>query len=268
MHVLKRLMAGGAISAISMVPLFSYAQSDAASYRYNRITTDFSINADGSVDVSELLTMFYNGGFHASWRSVPHASSTPITDVRVLDGTTGRPFAFSPERLDGADSSDWNKYSVYEKDGSSNIEWYYNTSDRVHTWVLHYTLHNELTITSSGTGTFEHTLADYGVPVDTIESTVTLPGAITEPQVNLVTSTGRDFYIDRPDERTYRFRVSSIESGEQVSIHVGWQKGLVNKEATSLYQNQKYWHYILGAGLLAVLATLALLFLYWRRKEG
>lgn len=265
MHMLNRITIASAIGALLMAPLFLFAQSDAGSYRYNRITTDFSVNADGSVAVSELLTMFYNGVYHASWRSVPHASSTPVTNVRVFDGTTGRPFTLSAKRVDGATPSDWNTYAVYEKDGSSNIEWYYNTGDRVHTWVLHYTLHDAATSTKSGAGQFDRELSGYNVPVDTIEATVTLPGAITEPQANLITSTGRDFYIDRPNERTYRFRVSSIEPGEHVNIHVGWQKGLVNGEATTLYQ--KYRYYMLGVGLLVLLCAFAFLFPLWRRKE-
>jgi len=216
------------------VPLFAAAQEEAATaeagdawYRFNRITEDYRIEQDGTVKVTELMTMLYNGTFHSMWRALPKDAATAVRDISIYDASTGEEFVRSHEALDADDPASWGKYHISEDDTATNIEWYYQTDDRVHTWRLRYTLHGAVAYYADRDELSRDFFSGFDVPVDTVEATVSLPGRIEQPQASILTTGGHDFYIDRPDDHTYRFRVSDIAPGERVGVTVSWQKGLV-----------------------------------------
>ncbi|HEY5383085.1 MAG TPA: DUF2207 domain-containing protein, partial [Candidatus Paceibacterota bacterium] len=187
--------------------------------------------------------------------------------VVVADGATGEPMTYSPKRLDDSDPASWGKYTFYNEASSTKIEWYFNTSDHVHTWVVHYTLPGAVTFYSDHDEFSWDISSGLGAPLDTVEATVHLPGAITQPQSYLYTTNGEDYYIDRPDDSTFRFRVSGIAVGELVSIKVGWQKGLI-KPSVPLPSRLWFFNLIIThvyavVGVLFA-ALLALLYIVWK----
>ena len=205
------------------------AQSKPPSYRYNRIAVDLTILENGDVRVQQPLTMLYNGIYHSMWQTIPVATTTLVTDIEVLDGSTGQPLMFSSERLDATTPESWGKYTTYVlENGSHAVEWYYNTPNRVHTWVLRYTVRGAVTLSSDHDELLWTLFANYDVPVDTVEVEVHVPREITLPRSDMYTTGGHDYYIDRPDAKTFRFRVSDIAQGERVFIRAGWQKGLIH----------------------------------------
>jgi len=217
-----------------VMPAFVAAQQEAAAaesgdawYRFNRITEEYRIQEDGTVEVTELMTMLYNGPFRSMWRALPKDELTAVLDISIYDASTGEEFVRSSDKLDVDDPASWGKYHVSEDDTATNIEWYYQTGDRVHTWRLRYTLHGAVGYYADRDELSRDFFSDFDVPVDTVEATVLLPERITEPSARIFTTGGHDFYIDRPDDRTYRFRVSDIAPGERVGVTVSWQKGLV-----------------------------------------
>ena len=227
--MLGRILVASGVGAIMIAPLFLYAQSAQESYRYNRITAEYTVNRDGSVDVAELFTMFYDGLFRSSWRIIPNttssSASTTATDIVVYDGLTGLALTRSDEPLDSGNPEDWGKYRSYEQSDGTVVEWAYDTSNIVHTWVVRYTLYNALTADPDGVVNFSHDIfSDFVAPVDTVEAQVNLPRGIANATATIRTTNQHGSYVDRPTERSFRFRVSDIEVGETVTIDVGWKK--------------------------------------------
>jgi hypothetical protein len=260
------IVALAGIIAFALMPSLVAAQSNEPSYRYNRVSAEYHIQRDGSVRVSELLTMLYDGTYHSMWRSVPFATSTTVSDVRVLDGATGEALTPSPIALHGDEPQSWGKYYI-EKDeaGNTNVEWYYGINHRVHTWVLEYTLRGVITLYDDHDEFFWNIFANYDVPVDTVESQVFLPGAVTLPKSNIFSSGNHDWYIDRPDNKTFRFRVSDIAAGERVSIQVGWQKGLVAPKLAVPFTWRPQVRYVIVA--VVCFGILALLYAAYRYRK-
>ena len=275
MHMKKLLRFAPYLALILALgaPALSYAATSsasttasAASYEYNRISEDFSIHSDTSIAVEELLTMLYNGSYHSMSRIIALATSTSVTDIKVLDGSTGVPLTYSPRELDATDPESWGKYTVLKTKAGREIEWWYNTPDHVHTWTLEYTLHGYVTLYPDH-DEFDYSIfSGYGVPVGTVEAEVHLPGAVVDPQSNLFTTDKHDYYIDRPNAETFRFRVSDINAGEQLSILAGWQKGLVHPDVPLLS--------LFAAGIIRdavvgiVLILIIVLATYLVRKRG
>ena len=216
------------------MPLSVFAKNAGPPYRYNRITENLNIQKNSDVEIEELLTMFYNGSYRSMWRIIPNATTTVISNIKIFDGNTGQAFNYSPVTLDANNPSSWGKYTTYVKDGATQIEWYYNTFDHVHTWALHYLVRGGVVnFTSDHDELIWNLFSGYDVPVDTVEAEVRLPDVVTEPQVNIFTTLSHDYYIDRPDDKTFRFRVSDIAPGERVTVKVGWQKDLVHPHVSA-----------------------------------
>jgi len=245
------------------MPAFSVAQEEVGApeiedawYRFNRITEDYRIREDGTVQVTELMTMLYNGPFHSMWRVLPKDGVTAVRDISIYDASAGEEFIRSHEALDVDDPTSWRKFYVSEDDTSTNVEWYYQTDDRVHTWRLRYTLHGAVAYYADRDELSHSFFSGFDVPVDTVEATVSLPGGITEPQSSIFTTNDHDFYIDRPDDYTYRFRVSDIAPGERVGVTVSWQKGLVRPPLS--WEALLLWFKLPIAQLVAAIGMVAL----------
>lgn len=229
MHMLNRITVAGAIGAVLIVPLLLYAQTREPSYRYNRITAEYTVQKNGTVDVAEFFTMYYEGTFRSAWRVVPNATSTTAsttaTNIRVYDGSTGKELVRTDARLESDNSEHWGKYALYDQPGGTAVEWVYDTNDRVRTWILRYTLHNAVTVDKEGRADFSHDIfSGFVAPVDTVEAEVILPEGVSNAGARISTTEEHGSYIDRPNDHSFRFRVSDIGIGETVAVQIGWQR--------------------------------------------
>jgi hypothetical protein len=249
-------------------PLVSSAAAKAkASYRYNRITADYYVQPDSSVKVNELETFLYDGTYNSAWRYISHGNDFKISDITMYDGRSGRELTYSTTTLDGANPDNWGKYTYFEDNGTTKIAWYYDTPFRVYTWVIRYTVRGAVGFNRDNDELEWTILEDFDVPVDTIEAEVHLPREVTDPQSKIFTTGGHDSYIDRPDRKTFRFRVSDVAVGEKVWLKVSWQKGIVRPNVPLL----PAWLTQLFGGdmryfIFGIISILALAFIEWRWK--
>jgi len=233
------------------------------SYSYQSIAVDAVVREDSTVRVSETLEYSFVGAYHQGWRSVPHKGIDGITDVAVVDGETGKPLRYSSSRLSKENPSSWGKYTVFYKDGATNIEWYYDLRDTNHRFIIAYTVHGAVGFHTDRDEFYWNVFTDYDVPVGRVEATVRLPVAVTTPTAHLYTSSGKSYTLERPDDQTFRFMLQDIASHEAVTIAVGWQKGVVSQAAYWRDMARTYWGVLWGAFVL--LATGTYLAIWWRR---
>lgn len=161
-------------------------------------------------------------------------------------------------------------YTVRDENSMKGVGWHFTTDDRVHTWVITYTLQGAVLYGSEQDQLNWNFFSGFDAPVDTVEATVSLPGKVEGGLASIFTSGGHDYYIDRPDDRTFRFRVSDIAVGERVGIEVGWQKGLTRPNAPLRFVPLMF-PYL--EGVASILGPLLLCYLLWsinrrRRLQG
>src|SRR3989344_431618 len=223
--------------AFAIIFLFAgvvHAQSE-RSYYYGKIVVDISVREDASIYVEEGQTFNFDGVYHQGYREISGGGIGAITDVQVRDADTGEVYEYSLTRIDKESPSSWGKYTVYQNDGATVIDWYYDLEKHSepyqHTWILSYVVHGAVTFYDDHDELYWDLFTDYDVPVVVVEAFVHLPQDITRPQSTFYRQAAEGHVSDRPDERTYRFQTWNVIPGEDASLAVGWQKGIISKSA-------------------------------------
>jgi len=214
------------VLAILLAPLGIFAQ--ARSYHYASISDDITVERNASIQVAEMQTYDFSGVYHEGFRSIPHRLLSAITDISVRDADTGREFQYSSHSLDKNDPASWGKYTVYEQDGATNIEWYFDSANATSTYersfVVSYTAHGAVSFYSDHDELYWNLFTNYSVSVDKAEATIHIAAPIQNPQLAIYTTTTHPSTQDRPDDHTYHFTVSNIAPYEAVTFAAGWQK--------------------------------------------
>lgn len=261
-------MKKGLITLLLLTPLFAFAQTE-RSYHYESIQYVYTVREDTTVSADEEQTYAFNGVYHQAVRTIPHKGLDAITDVEVFDGETGLPLTYSRSQLDKTKESSWNKYTVYNEEGQTYIEWYYDLSKTAHpakhTWILHYNIHGALAFYKDHDELYWNVFTDYAVPVASVDVSVVLPGAITNRSASFYTTSNLPFVSDTTDEKSYHFSVKNIPPQEDVTFAVGWQKGLVDQSAYWRDFFGIYWQFF--AAVAIILCSLVYSIIYWRREE-
>lgn len=250
----------------ALLPCAAFAQ--ARSYHYALISDDITIERNASIAIDETQTYVFDGVYHTGFRSIPHRSLSAITDVTVRDAS-GQIYTYSSSRLDKNDPKSWGKYDVYDKDGNTNIEWYFDpgnaTSTYERTWIISYVVHGAVSFYSDHDELYWNLFTDYDVPVDVAEARIRVPAPIEHPEITIYSTTDHPHVKDMPDDRTYHFLVRDVAPGEAVTFAAAWQKGLVSESAFWLDWLILDIGYVLSLFLLV--AALVIAFLHWYVTE-
>ena len=146
--------------ALLSIPFFASAQTE-RSYHYADISYTYDVHTDTTVSVEERQTYAFVGYYHQADRTIPHKQFDAITDISVIDASTGIALAYSRNALNKNSPSSWNSYTTYEKAGRHM--WSGTTTCRTlltrHTirglFAIRSTAHwRFIKITTSSTGTF------------------------------------------------------------------------------------------------------------------
>ena len=254
---------------LSFFPLFSNVVSaqSTKSYYYDSIKTNIALNRDSTFDAEENQTFHYKGNFHVGWRSIPKNKFDTITDIVVVDGETGKPLIYSNKRLTKEDPGSWGKYTYFKQNGIYNIEWYYNLTDTVHTWILKYKVHGGIEFNKSSDRLYWNLFTDYNVPVSSAEVNVSLP---SESHINYESYRGPhpnpfgDIYTKVSVKSIY-FKSLAFDPREPFTVDISWDKGIVSQSAYWADFFRIYYGYILS--VLIFLFTLIAGFIRWLITE-
>lgn len=247
-------------------PALIFAQ-EARSYYYEKIAVDIAVNRDASISVEESLTYNFSGFYHQGYRSISQEGVSAITDISVIDGETLEPLQYSFRRLDKTDPSSWGRYTTYTENGATVIEWYYDLDSAAErrTWLIRYIAHGAIAFYETHDELYWNVFTDYEVPVATIEAIVRLPEPVTRPQSSFYREQDIGYVADRPDDKTFRFLSSDAAPREDVTIAVGWQKGIIDTNAFWRDWFLINWTYV--ASIIVLLGSLIYGLAYWYFAE-
>lgn len=269
----RRFLGAGIFLAVLTLCGAPALRAEARSYYYEAIFYDIDIHADTSVTVAEHQIYQFDGVYHQGWRSIPHHKIDAITDVSVVDGESRIPFSYSASRLPKEDPTSWGKYTTWEEDGATNIEWYFNDERLLegtpvqHTFSLYYTVHGALSFYDTHDELYWNLFTDFEVPVQGVYTDVITPGVITEPQSRwyVENEPTHHTFIERTGENSFRFTGALFAPGEDATIALGWQKGLIDEQAYWHYFWAKNWPYL--ASIVLVLSSILFAIAHWYYTE-
>ncbi|MBY0110661.1 DUF2207 domain-containing protein [Patescibacteria group bacterium] len=251
-------------------------------YTYAVLDYDITIHEDTTFTVRERQVYSFHGSFHQGWRTIPHDQLDEITEIQVLEssGDEEFPLTYSPKRLDKEDPTSWGKYTTWVEDGATNIEWYYDLSDKTpgeagevyKAWTLVYTVHGGLAFYDTHDELYWDLFTDFNVPVYNVYATVHMPGEVPAPQLVWYTNDqGRHSErIENVSLQSAKFSAHSFNAGDDATIAVGWQKGLVDESAYQEYFWSRNWPYPVAAGIFILSILFCVLHWYYteRHKKG
>lgn len=204
-------------------------------YSYKDIYTTFEIRRDATVWVEERQTYSFNSGeFHEGWRDIPLNGVDAITDITVMDGTTGRQLSFSGSKLDKTSPESWNRYTTYKENGRQIIEWYYDLENAEipieRTWILSYTLHGALQFGTAYNRLYWNVFSGYSVPVNSASVSVVLPQKYemgdTQGFFYRSAIEGARELLFSPEIARYTFTEQMFSPNESFTVDVAWKKGV------------------------------------------
>jgi len=244
------------IFVIVFTPIFTFAKD----YKYRHIDVTLRVNTNGTVDVREELTMDFNGEFHKGWRAINLKDLDSISDITVLDAN-GNPFTYSSKKQNKTSPKHWGKYTTYKQDGAQVVEWYYpatvppqrmrehsisgeveldkNKTNWQQTFTILYTVHGALNFYKDKDELYWNLFTDYAVPVDGVSWQVLLPsGVIQTPHATVYTSNNKYYQAQVvKDASGYIVKgeiADTLPPHANVTVAVGWQKGVVNRMLAQL----------------------------------
>lgn len=264
----KALRIFGVFFVFFVFPLFVFAQTGSTEekiYNYENINVVYAVHSDTTVGVEETQTFnFISGEFHQGWREIPKNKIDGISDVKVTDVDSGQEYIYSRSKLDKTDPSSWGRYTTFNQDGKTIIEWYYNGSNGLRTWKLDYTLHGAIGFFSNVDELYLNVLDSYSVPVKNVQAKVILPDGAS-------VSRGEAFRTNNTISITgggSMFSTSEIAPNEAFTIQVSWPKGFVKKNQYFYKSFLRFYYGVITLGFLVVGSFLfSILYILIRRKK-
>ncbi len=264
----KALRIFGVLFVLFIFPLFVSAQLDSTEnkvYNYENIGVVYTVHSDTTVGVEETQTFnFVSGEFHQGWREIPKNKIDGISDVKVTDIDSGKEYVYSRSKLDKTNPSSWGRYTTFNQNGKTIIEWYYNGSNGLRTWKLDYTLHGAIGFFSNVDELYLNVLDSYSVPVKSAQAKVILPEGATISRGEAF-RTNKDIVVINNGAV---FSTTEIASNEAFTIQVSWPKGFVDKNQY-FYKSFLRFYYGIILSLFFVLGSIlfSILYILLRRKK-
>jgi hypothetical protein len=254
------------IALFFCMPVFAAARS----YQYDDIDVYIIPHTDSTVSIQEDQVFDYIGEYNEGYRSISHKDISGISNIEVIDGETGQALTWSPRKLDKTAVSSWGKYTAYEQNGATIIEWYYDMKDTKHLWTIRYVVHGGIGFYKDHDEIYWNLFTDYDVPVKLASAKVTPPqGNYSKDLLSGVlyrnSPNGKELALILPDN-TVSFVAENILPHEAVTVAVGWPKGLILKRSF-----WKDW-FVFNQGYFVPVYIVMLFglftFLYWYFIEG
>src|SRR3989338_9606898 len=250
-----------------VLPTFAHSQGIGRQYWYESIFQDITINQDSTFTVRETQTYHFVGAYHKAFREIPYNKISAITDVKVFD-EDGRELMYSSSSLDKNDPASWGRYNYFKSGGAMNIEWYYDATDTIRSWVVEYKVHGGISFLKNKDELYWNLFTDYDVPIGVAGATVTIPGNTYSPD-----DLSSSIYVEGAENpsseivnnRLFRFKAKNIETEGDVTVAAGWPKGIVAQSA--FWKGFFKLHLVAVAAVLLVILTFLVIFFYWYFTE-
>lgn len=187
------------------------------SYSIKSLDIQANIQEDGSIDVTQNLTMYFSGGeFTKVYMDIPLTANlrtgkmTSINNVTVAEGNLN--YALTKDTESKPD-----KHYYVSSDGSNlHIEWYHRSEDTGRTFTIKYKLAGAITSYNDTADLCYKFVGDaWGVPMDKVRVTITLPKDIEKSSikvfghgplygnVNILNTHAADWTVNKLHSKTY-----------------------------------------------------------------
>ena len=251
---------------------FSFALAQGArSYEINNFEVILKINEDSTVDVTEQISYDFRGEYHQGWRSILLKNIGSITDISMSD-EIGMPLEYVNGKLDKTDPASWGKYTTLREADRVNVEWYYSAADQSKTWTINYRVHGLTGFYENFDEIYWNLFTDYEVPIRRVRAEVILPRPsqkIEQSFYRTDNSLSTGYTFSKLSDTRFVFADSNIYPQEDVTVALGFDKGIVSSSAYRLDFLKTNWGLISGIIIFIFTAVYLSIYVHFneRRKK-
>ena len=158
-----------------LIILFGWIQASAQttsdkSYQIPHIQSEVTINADGTVDITEHLTYNYEGSFSWAEYRIPREGFTAIKNIRISEGDSSYINRNNEEK---------GTFSVAQNEDAIKLTWHYSAEDEKRIFTISYTLEGALTVGSNWSQFYWNFLSDdREKSTDLLQVSISLPKSV------------------------------------------------------------------------------------------
>jgi uncharacterized membrane protein len=189
-------------------------------FYFPEVRIDVRIQKDGSFFVDEFRTYEFQGRFSWATMWIPLRVSKKgyQYDIRIED------FSILDEQ------GHQMRYKIKRKSGKLEATWYYSARNERRTFHFHYRVKGGIFSYPEVSELYWQIIGDgWDKPARFVEILVHLPEAISNPDQILIYGHGPlSGKSEIVDQKTARFTVSNLSSGQYVEIRVAWPAGMVS----------------------------------------
>ena len=171
--------------AVAAAALATAAPALAKSYRIVRADETYRIQPDGSVLVTERLTLAFQGHFHGAYRLIPVVGTETIDQVSVAEN--GLPYTPGADARVGSSGSSGTYGVTTNSDLWTQVAWHFDASNTSRTFVVSYRMNGFVTAFADVGNLYLQVWGDqWAVPLGALHATVIFPSAATRAERKLV----------------------------------------------------------------------------------
>ncbi len=255
--------------SFSVRALPASAQLDRA-YHYEAIDVVMTMNPDSTIDVEERQTFAFTGEFHEARRVIPIYKIDAITDVAVVDASTGVSLKKTIRKQDKLDPKSWGKYRVVTAKGNTTIQWFYAAEDEPRQWIIRYKVHGAVEFLQDQDRLYWNIFTSYEVPVSRATVRVNMPPGYEPGDAFFRAYRTNDLPVQRSEvsgQRAIVFSSSGFSSREDFTIDVKWQKGRIARSAYWVDFATLYYGYVIAILSAIVGALMIGMRWYWTEQR-
>ncbi len=198
-----------------------FANTTAKEYEIPQIWVEVSINADGTVRITEHRTYVFDGSFSWANYRLPKQGFSAISDIQISEN--GQAFINENSEAKGT-------FMVEESDDSIRLSWYYSAEDEKRIFTISYTLEDAVVIGPEWSEFFWNYISeDRENSTENLDITINLPETIApdslygwtrgpNQQINLQKTSG-----------TYSVSAQSIDDDEFVKVRTVFPTSVFNQ---------------------------------------
>lgn len=201
---------------------FSSCGASTKEFVWQRLDADVQVRADGSLAVTETLTLRYSGGpFSFAFRDLPSRRLDAISNISIGDGE--RVF----EQVDDQESERPYTFSVAREDGDQRVRWVYPpTTGGQRTFVLRYDVAGAVRRQEQADEVWwSIAFPDREEPIEQASGRITLPQPVPVAQLD-ASAPDLAGTIERAPGAV-SIQAANIPAGQELTLRLRFPKGIV-----------------------------------------
>lgn len=195
----------------------------AKSFTIPVIRVEVSVQADGTVRVTEHRTYHFDGSFSWADYRLPMRGYSAIKNIRVSE--KGRAFINENSERTGT-------FKVQRSNDEIRVQWFYDAEDETRTFTISYTLEEALVIGPAWTEFFWNYIStDREKDTDSLHIDFALPQAVAGDSLALWKRGARDQTTLTKTQNGYSVLATNLDDDQSVRIRAVFPRNVFNQEA-------------------------------------